>query len=76
YSHLKNVLPAMGYSEQQIKDLEETINNTECDLVVSGTPINLSRLVKTNKPILNVKYALGEKAKKELEKILKERGFV
>ncbi|MFH1588332.1 MAG: GTP-binding protein, partial [Candidatus Diapherotrites archaeon] len=47
YSHLKNVLPAMGYSEQQIKDLEETINNTECDLVVSGTPINLSRLVKT-----------------------------
>ncbi|MBN2127453.1 MAG: GTPase [Candidatus Diapherotrites archaeon] len=76
YNHLKNVLPAMGYSEQQVKDLETTINNTECDLVVSGTPIDLNRLVKANKKIVHVKYALSDKAKKELEEELKKRGFI
>jgi predicted GTPase len=74
--HLQYVLPAMGYSEQQVKDLETTINNSECELVVSGTPINLNRLVKANKPIVHVKYALAEKAVKELEEVLKEKGFI
>ncbi|MBN1262792.1 MAG: GTPase [Candidatus Pacebacteria bacterium] len=60
YTHLKNVLPAMGYGESQVKDLEETINRTDCDLVLSGTPINLASLIKINKPLLRVTYDLEE----------------
>ena len=52
------VLPAMGYSDAQIRDLEETINNTPCDLVLVATPIDLSRLVKINKPAQRVRYEL------------------
>lgn len=52
------VLPAMGYSDAQIRDLEETINNTPCDLVLIATPIDLSRLVTINKPAQRVRYEL------------------
>ena len=58
YKHLEWVLPAMGYSEQQIKDLEETINNSDADVIVSATPIDLSKVIKTNKPIVRVTYKL------------------
>ncbi len=70
YNHLTNVLPAMGYGDKQTKELEETINNTDCDIVVSGTPIDLSRILKTSKPIVRVRYGVGEKTAKELEKIV------
>jgi predicted GTPase len=76
YPHLTQVVPAMGYSAQQIKDLEETINNTKCDLVVSGTPVDLNRLIKPNKKIVHVKYELSKKAVNELEEVLKEKGFI
>ncbi len=80
YPHIKNYLPAMGYGKQQIKDLEETINNTPCDLVVSGTPIDLSRVVKVNKPIVRVKYELDEigrpTLKDVLQEFLKNRGLI
>ncbi len=72
YPHIKNYLPAMGYGKQQIKDLEETINNTPCDLVVSGTPIDLSRVVKVNKPIVRVKYELDEIGRPTLKDVLQE----
>jgi predicted GTPase len=49
YPHLTNILPAMGYGKKQIHELEETINNTKCDVVVSGTPIDLIRILKTKK---------------------------
>jgi len=58
YPHIGSVLPAMGYSEQQIKDLEETINNSDADVIVSATPIDLSKVIKTNKPIVRVTYKL------------------
>jgi predicted GTPase len=58
YRNLGQELPAMGYSKRQIKDLEETINNARCDVVVSATPIDLSSLVKANKPIVKVTYEL------------------
>jgi len=70
YNHLTNVLPAMGYGDKQIKELEETINNTDCDIVVSGTPIDLNRVLKTSKPIVRVRYGVGVKTAKELEKIV------
>ena len=50
YPEIGQVLPAMGYGEEQLKDLETTINNTECDAVVIGTPIDLNRVVKIDKP--------------------------
>ena len=58
YPRLNEELPAMGYSPKQIKDLEATINNADCDAVVSATPTDLRRLVNVNKPIFNVSYEL------------------
>jgi predicted GTPase len=72
YGHLANanILPAMGYGEKQIKELESTINRAQCDIVISGTPIDLERILKVNKPIIRARYEIGDKAAKELEKIL------
>ena len=60
YQHITNVLPAMGYGEQQLKDLEETINNTDCDAVIIGTPMDLTRVISINKPTTRVHYELDE----------------
>ena len=50
----------MGYSSKQITDLEETINQTECDTVITGTPIDLGKIIKINKPIVKAEYELEE----------------
>lgn len=71
FKHLDLVLPAMGYGKRQIKELEKVINKTKCDVVVSGTPIDLSKLVKTNKPIVRVTYELEEISKPDLEYFIK-----
>jgi predicted GTPase len=60
YPGIGTLLPAMGYSAQQLKDLETTINNTDCDSVVIGTPIDLNRLIKIEKPNTRVHYDLQE----------------
>ncbi len=60
YPNIGTLLPAMGYGDQQTKDLETTINNTDCDSVVIGTPIDLNRVVKINKPNTRVYYDLQE----------------
>lgn len=70
YTHLTNVLPAMGYGEKQIKELEQTINNSDCDVVVSGTPIDITRVLKADKPIVRIRYSVGDETAKELEKIV------
>jgi len=70
YNHLTSVLPAMGYGKKQISELEETINNTECDVVVSGTPIDLNRVLNSSKPIVRVRYGVGKETAKDLEKIV------
>lgn len=72
YQHIGNVLPAMGYGEQQLKDLEETINNADCDAVIIGTPIDLSRVISINKPTTRVHYDLDEVGTPNLSGILKE----
>ncbi len=71
YGHLDKVLPAMGYGEAQVRELAKTIEKSKCDLVVSGTPIDLSRLIKTHKPILPVRYELEEIGHPNLEDVLK-----
>jgi predicted GTPase len=58
YPHLGAVLPAVGYGENQIAELEKTINNTPCDVVLIGMPIDLRRVIKVNKPTVRVKYDL------------------
>ncbi|MCK4457760.1 MAG: GTPase [Thermoplasmata archaeon] len=72
YPHLGNLLPAMGYTDQQIKELEETINSADCDVVVSGTPIDLKRILSVNKPVVRVRYELLEIGRPNLDDILSD----
>lgn len=72
YPNIGTLLPAMGYGEQQVKDLEATIENTPCDVVVIATPIDLNRIVKINKPTVKVGYDLQEIGKPNLEEVLCE----
>lgn len=60
YPHIKNLLPAVGYSNGQIKDLAESINRTPCDLVLVATPVNLARFMKINKPAVRVNYQVKD----------------
>ena len=73
YPKIGKLLPAMGYSDEQIKDLEETINATPCDTVVIGTPIDLRRIVKINKPSVRAFYDLEVIGEPSLESILKSK---
>jgi predicted GTPase len=70
YPNIGVLLPAMGYSEKQVKDLEETINKVPCDTVIIGTPINLARIVTFNKPAVRVSYELEEIGTPDLKTIL------
>ena len=76
YPSVGNVLPAMGYGEQQMKDLEATINKVDCDAVVIGTPIDLGRFITINKPHTRVRYELSEEAKSELKDVIKTKGLI
>jgi predicted GTPase len=70
YTHLTDILPAMGYGKKQIQELEQTINNAKCDVVISGTPIDLTRILKTKKPIVRIRYSVGQKTAVQLDIIL------
>ncbi|MGD0707750.1 MAG: cyclic 2,3-diphosphoglycerate synthase [Anaerolineaceae bacterium] len=67
------ILPAMGYGDEMVKDLEKTINNAKVDMVISGTPIDLTRIIKVNKPMQRVRYELQEIGRPTLEDILKQK---
>lgn len=73
YPHIGPLLPAMGYSRQQVSDLETTINRTESDLVLFATPIDLPRLVKINKPALRVRYDYQDHGQPTLAQVVLER---
>ena len=79
YPHLGPVLPAMGYGEQQIRELEESINRVPADTVILGTPADLSRIMKLNKPSVHVTYEMVEAGGESLRDIilgfLRERGL-
>lgn len=72
YPYIGTLLPAMGYGEKQIRDLEETINRTPADLVIIATPIDLRRVVKITKPCLRVRYELQEIGSPTLSDILEK----
>jgi predicted GTPase len=73
YPQTGPLLPAMGYGEQQIAELSETINNTPCDLVLVATPIDLARVATIHRPTQRVRYELQEIGHPTLEDVLKEK---
>ncbi|MHA2299282.1 MAG: cyclic 2,3-diphosphoglycerate synthase [Candidatus Hodarchaeales archaeon] len=83
YKHLSDILPAMGYGEKQVKELEEVINKADCDSVVIGTPIDLGSIISINKPNTRVTYELDDdidvndsKLSDIIEEFLKEKNLV
>lgn len=72
YKDIGMVLPAMGYSAQQVRDLEATINGTDCDVVVSGTPIDITRLINIDKPVVRVTYDYKDHGSPTLAEVLRD----
>jgi predicted GTPase len=70
YPDIGKLLPAMGYGEQQMKDLSATIEKTGCDSVIIATPIDLQRVIKINKPCTRVEYSLQEIGNPNMDDIL------
>jgi predicted GTPase len=73
YPTTGNVLPAMGYGDKQMRELERTINRSDADLVLIGTPIDLGRLLKLNKPAQRIRYDLQEIGQPTLDEVLSKR---
>ncbi|MGD1993903.1 MAG: GTPase, partial [Anaerolineae bacterium] len=73
YPHIGPLLPAMGYGDGQVEELEETINAADCDLVLGATPIDLRRLIDVRHPMDRVRYELQVIGQPTLEEILNER---
>jgi predicted GTPase len=76
YPNIGTLLPAMGYGSEQIKDLEDTINKTDCDLVIIGTPIDLRRIVNISHPNVRVTYELQERGNPNIKDVLKENKMI
>jgi predicted GTPase len=72
YPEIGTVLPAMGYSDAQLRDLEQTIENAACDVVVTGTPMDLGRLIHTRHTLRQARYELQEIGKPELRDVLQQ----
>ena len=76
YNHIGPLLPAMGYSERQVKELQETVARVPCDLVLVATPIDLRRVMKLDKPSMRVRYELQEIGVPTLEDAIKTVGGI
>lgn len=76
YPNIGTILPAMGYGEQQIKDLEKTINKAEVDVVIIATPIDLGRIIKINKPYVRINYELQEIGLPSIRSVLIDKKFI
>ena len=72
YPNIGTLLPAMGYGDEQVRDLERTIENTPCDVIVIATPIDLNRIIKINKPNVIVGYDLQEIGKPDLSDVIND----
>jgi predicted GTPase len=73
YPAIGALLPAVGYGDAQVRDLEETIRRVPCDLVIVATPVDLTRIVRIDKPMLRARYALAETSHPDLAELLEER---
>ncbi len=72
YDHIELILPAMGYGEDQVRELEKIVREIDCDLIISGTPIDIRRVIDTDKKIVRVGYSLQEIGDPNLEGVLKD----
>ena len=72
YPHLGKMLPALGYSEEQVAELQETVNKVDCAIVISGTPIDITRVIKVEKPVLRARYELQQVSGPKLKDLLDE----
>lgn len=72
FPQIKEIVPAMGYNDQQIKDMEETLNKSRCDLIINGSPIDLAKLINSNKPIVTVTYDIEAVSSPTIEEVLDE----
>ncbi|XVX21216.1 cyclic 2,3-diphosphoglycerate synthase [Actinomycetota bacterium] len=71
YPNARGILPAMGYGEEQVRDLEATIDAVPCDAVVSGTPIDITRVLHVSKPLVRARYELRERTPGQLEEVVR-----
>jgi predicted GTPase len=76
YPNVGTLLPAMGYGKEQMKDLRKTIERSDADLVLIGTPVDLRRLIDLDKPALRVTYKLQEVGEPTLKDVLAEKGLL
>ncbi len=70
FPQITEIVPAMRYNDQQIKDMEDTLNNAEAELIIDGSPINLEKLIKSNKPIVRVSYDIEAIKSPTIEEVL------
>ena len=73
YPHVKSVLPALGYGKEEIADLEATIRRVPCDTVVIGTPIDLGRVLRIDKPTVRVTYSYADASRPGVADLVRER---
>ncbi|CCH49199.1 cyclic 2,3-diphosphoglycerate synthase [Pseudodesulfovibrio piezophilus] len=73
YPDIGTVLPAMGYGKQQVRDLEATANAVDCDVIISATPIDVTRLINVNKPLVRVRYEYRDRTAPTLESVVREQ---
>jgi predicted GTPase len=76
YPNVGVLLPAMGYGQQQVEDLRETIARSDADVVLIGTPIDLRRVIEIDKPAMRVTYRLAERGEPTLVDVLTEHGLI
>ncbi len=70
FPQITDIVPAMGYNDQQIKDMEETLNNAEAEIIIDGSPIDLEKLINSNKPIVRVSYDIEAIKSPTIEEVL------
>lgn len=76
YPHLGKVVPALGYGGEQVRDLAETISGAECEAIVSGTPTDLTRLIKAGKPVYRVRYELDDFGQTVVRDVLRKANLI
>jgi predicted GTPase len=72
YPHLKQVVPAMGYSEAQLEDLRKTLEAVPCDLVLSASPVDLASILKLSRPVVRVTYEFREEEGKPIKEAVRK----
>jgi predicted GTPase len=70
FPQITEIVPAMGYNDEQIKDMEDTLNKVEADIIIDGSPIDLEKLIKSNKPIVRVSYDIVAIKSPTIEEVL------